>query len=224
MLDALNRLAHQAAGAQVIETLRKRAPTWLVQMPGVIDDGAFVELQSKVVGREPAADAARDGRRARATEYPAAAGAGVRGSALERSFDDHVDRPDRAADGARAPDDSRNASAGRDSARRASAANAGARIGGTLLRRLDAARRSRREKWPSTWEIESSRPRLATRCRSNEVARSIHQRTEGNPLYMVTLVGALIGNDGASASNGVGEARVVAGSDRRSPSESCPAT
>ena len=35
-----------------------------------------------------------------------------------------------------------------------------------------------------------------------EVARSIHQRTEGNPLYMVTLLGALIGNDGASASNG----------------------
>jgi DNA-binding winged helix-turn-helix (wHTH) protein len=50
MLDALNRLAHQANGAQVIETLRMRAPTWLVQMPGVIDDAAFIALQKKVDG------------------------------------------------------------------------------------------------------------------------------------------------------------------------------
>jgi DNA-binding winged helix-turn-helix (wHTH) protein/predicted ATPase/type II secretory pathway predicted ATPase ExeA len=50
MLDALNRLAHHAAGAQVIETLRMRAPTWLVQMPGVIDDVAYNDLQKKVDG------------------------------------------------------------------------------------------------------------------------------------------------------------------------------
>jgi hypothetical protein len=33
VLEALHRLAHHADGAEVIETLRKCAPTWLVQMP-----------------------------------------------------------------------------------------------------------------------------------------------------------------------------------------------
>ena len=50
MLDALHRLAHHADGARVVETLRKHAPTWLVQMPGAIDDAAFNDLQKKVEG------------------------------------------------------------------------------------------------------------------------------------------------------------------------------
>jgi tetratricopeptide (TPR) repeat protein len=36
----------------------------------------------------------------------------------------------------------------------------------------------------------------------DQLARSIHQRTEGNPLYMVTLVGAMLGNNPAHASIG----------------------
>src|SRR5208337_3367175 len=50
VLDALQRLTHHATGAKVVETLRKRAPTWLVQMPGVIDDASFSELRKRVDG------------------------------------------------------------------------------------------------------------------------------------------------------------------------------
>ena len=103
--------------------LSKYAPTWLVQMPGLIDDGGVQRSAKAGRRRQPAADAARDGRCARATEQPATAGAGIRGSALERSFDDHVARSARAADRARAAADSRHASTGRYSARGASASN-----------------------------------------------------------------------------------------------------
>ena len=165
MLDALHRLAHQADSAKVVDTLSKYAPTWLVQMPGLIDDAGVQRSAKEGRRRQPAADAARDGRYARATEQPAAAGAGIRGSALERSFDDHVARSARAADRARAIADSRHASTGRYSARGASASNPGARIGGKILRELVAAAAHCGRSRANISEIESSRPMRATRYR-----------------------------------------------------------
>jgi DNA-binding winged helix-turn-helix (wHTH) protein/tetratricopeptide (TPR) repeat protein len=50
MLDALRQFCRQDGGPQVIELLRKHAPTWLAQMPSVADDAWFEEAQRKAAG------------------------------------------------------------------------------------------------------------------------------------------------------------------------------
>ena len=201
MLDALNRLAHQDGGAQVIETLRRRAPTWLVQMPGVIDDGAFVELQSKVSGasqqrmlREMA-----DALEQLSIQRP-----------LVLTFEDlHWSDPStitlidliaRRTERARLMIVATHRPVailpGEHPLRMLVHELAGRYCEDLPLRPLTAG---------EVAEYLGNRiePAAAGDAVSlGEVARSIHQRTEGNPLYMVTLLGALIGNDGASASNG----------------------
>ena len=201
MLDALNRLAHQAAGAQVVDTLRRRAPTWLVQMPGVIDDGAFVELQSKVSGasqqrmlREMA-----DALEQLSIQWP-----------LVLTFEDlHWSDPStitlidliaRRTERARLMIVATHRPVailpGEHPLRMMVHELAGRYCEDLPLRPLTAG---------EVAEYLGNRiePAVAGDAVSlGEVARSIHQRTEGNPLYMVTLVGALIGNDGANASNG----------------------
>lgn len=44
VLDALRQLCNQDGGARVVELLRKNAPTWLAQMPGVVDDRILNDL------------------------------------------------------------------------------------------------------------------------------------------------------------------------------------
>ena len=91
MLDALNRLAHQD-GRRASDRDSAQARADVAGADAGCDRRRRIRRAAKQgLGREPAADAARDGGRARASEYPAAAGADVRGSALERPFDDHVD-------------------------------------------------------------------------------------------------------------------------------------
>jgi DNA-binding winged helix-turn-helix (wHTH) protein len=50
ILDALGLLCRQPGGGQLIETLYRYAPTWLVQMPPLVSDTEFEALQRKVQG------------------------------------------------------------------------------------------------------------------------------------------------------------------------------
>jgi len=49
VLDALRGLC-QAGGDRVLAAVRRYAPMWLAQMPGLLDDAAFADLQQKVGG------------------------------------------------------------------------------------------------------------------------------------------------------------------------------
>ena len=50
MLEALGRVCQQPGGEHLVETLRRHAPTWLVQMPALVSDAEFDVLQRKVQG------------------------------------------------------------------------------------------------------------------------------------------------------------------------------
>jgi DNA-binding winged helix-turn-helix (wHTH) protein/tetratricopeptide (TPR) repeat protein len=50
LLDLLGWLCHSPDGAKAIEILRRHAPTWLAQMPGLISESEFEALQVKVGG------------------------------------------------------------------------------------------------------------------------------------------------------------------------------
>ena len=50
VLDALSRLCREPGRARVIETLRKHAPTWLAQMPWIIANSGSDELQQQMPG------------------------------------------------------------------------------------------------------------------------------------------------------------------------------
>ncbi len=50
VLDALSRLCREPGRARVIETLRRHAPTWLAQMPWIVADSGNDESQQKMPG------------------------------------------------------------------------------------------------------------------------------------------------------------------------------
>jgi len=50
MLDMLGWLCNSSDGARAVEVLRRHAPTWLAQMPGVISETEFEALQLRVRG------------------------------------------------------------------------------------------------------------------------------------------------------------------------------
>ena len=50
VLDALSRLCREPGRARVIETLRKHAPTWLAQMPWIVADSGGDESQQQMPG------------------------------------------------------------------------------------------------------------------------------------------------------------------------------
>ena len=50
VLEALSRLCRQAGGHQRVALLRRYAPTWLAQLPGLLDDAEAAALQLKVAG------------------------------------------------------------------------------------------------------------------------------------------------------------------------------
>ncbi len=50
VLEALGRLCRQPGGAHAITSLGRYAPTWLVQMPALVDDAQLETLQRKVQG------------------------------------------------------------------------------------------------------------------------------------------------------------------------------
>ena len=50
ILEALNRLCQRTDGEKLITTLEQYAPTWLVQMPALLDDEQFEKLKYKVSG------------------------------------------------------------------------------------------------------------------------------------------------------------------------------
>ena len=47
VLEAMGRLCQEAGGAQLTALLRQYAPTWLVQLPGVIDEAERMSLQAQ---------------------------------------------------------------------------------------------------------------------------------------------------------------------------------
>ena len=50
VLEALGRIGREPGGKRLTEILRKFAPTWLVQMPALVEDAEFELLQRKVQG------------------------------------------------------------------------------------------------------------------------------------------------------------------------------
>ena len=50
VLEALGQLCRQPGGEQLIEILRRHAPTWLVQLPSLVTDTEFETLERKVQG------------------------------------------------------------------------------------------------------------------------------------------------------------------------------
>jgi DNA-binding winged helix-turn-helix (wHTH) protein/tetratricopeptide (TPR) repeat protein len=221
MLDALHRLAHHADGAQVIETLRKRAPTWLVQMPGVIDDAAFGDLQKKVDGasqqrmlREMA-----DALEQLCTQRPVV----LAFEDLHWSDPSTITLLDLLA---RRTESARLFIVG---THRPLAILPGEHPLRSLLHEL-AGRYCEDLSLPPLTPGEVAEylgnriepPDASDAVSLDEVARSIHQRTEGNPLYMVTLVGALLGSNTAAVSSGIEKhtslREVIEGADRIVPS------
>jgi len=201
MLDALRRLIHQPDGARVIETLRKVAPTWLVQMPGVIDDAAFSDLQKKVEGasQQRMLREMTDALEQLSFQRPVVLAfedlhwsdpstitlldllARRTGSARLLIVATH--RPVASLPTEHPLRVLAHELAGRyceDLSLQPLTPGEVAEYLGNRIEHVDAG------------EAVS----LA------DVARSIYQRSEGNPLYMVTLVGALLGDNQASASGG----------------------
>ena len=54
ILDALGRLCRAPEGQQVVEIVRQYAPTWLLQLPGLLSAAEAAALQPRVVGATPA--------------------------------------------------------------------------------------------------------------------------------------------------------------------------
>lgn len=50
VLEALGRLCRQPSGNRVVDVLKRNAPTWLMQLPGFVSDADFEVLQRKVQG------------------------------------------------------------------------------------------------------------------------------------------------------------------------------
>ena len=50
LLEALGRLCRQGDGSQFVELLGEHAPSWLIQLPAVLDDARHVDLQRKTLG------------------------------------------------------------------------------------------------------------------------------------------------------------------------------
>jgi len=50
VLEAVGRLCRQAGGQDVVALLRRHAPIWLLQLPGLLDDAEHAALQRKVAG------------------------------------------------------------------------------------------------------------------------------------------------------------------------------
>ncbi|MGE0338046.1 MAG: AAA family ATPase, partial [Gammaproteobacteria bacterium] len=51
ILDALGRLARQADTNILVDVLQRCAPTWLVQLPSLLDEAALATLQARVLGQ-----------------------------------------------------------------------------------------------------------------------------------------------------------------------------
>jgi len=50
LLDALGRLSHGPQGQEIVAVLRRYAPMWLVQLPGLLDDAELERVQRQVQG------------------------------------------------------------------------------------------------------------------------------------------------------------------------------
>lgn len=50
VLEAVARLCRKTAGDKLVHLLAQQAPTWLVQMPGLVDTALYEELQVRVLG------------------------------------------------------------------------------------------------------------------------------------------------------------------------------
>jgi predicted ATPase len=50
ILEAVSRLAHESGGKRVVEVLRRYAPTWLAQLPALLEARERRELQATVQG------------------------------------------------------------------------------------------------------------------------------------------------------------------------------
>ena len=162
--------------------LGQQAPTWLVQMP------AFRAADLETLRRRTAG-ATRE-RMLRelaealdAADRPAAAGAGARRPALERPLHPGPDSGSGAPAGAGAPTPPRDVSATR-----------GAPPGASLHTvQQELQLHGHGVELPLTLLTRKSLPPISAAacqvCRGvGRLARLVHQRTEGNPLFMVTLV------------------------------------
>ena len=94
VLDALQGLTRGPVGHRVIAVLRSLAPSWLLQLPGVLDPGERNALDAHA-WCDVGADDAGDGDRAGRTDREPIAAAGAGGSPRQRPADDRAARVSR---------------------------------------------------------------------------------------------------------------------------------
>ena len=92
VLEALARLGRREEGARLVAVLRRHAPTWLVQMPSLVDAGGSRRAPAGDSRVDAGAHAARDGRGARSPDGGRSSGTRAGGSALERLLHAGPDR------------------------------------------------------------------------------------------------------------------------------------
>ena len=144
LLAALGRLGRDAGGRGLVDAMRRVAPSWLAQLPALVEPHEQQTLAAAALGatRERMLRELAELFEVATAERPA--GPHDRGPALERSLDDRGDRIPHAGPPAGAPAAARHLSVGRGDAKRASAARRDAGAGGEPAQRGDPARAARR--------------------------------------------------------------------------------
>ena len=87
VLEALGRLGRLPGGEQLVAMLARHAPTWLVQMPGLITDAELETVQRRVQGATQGTHAAGARGGGGGAHRGATPAPGARGPAVERRFD-----------------------------------------------------------------------------------------------------------------------------------------
>ena len=187
VLEGLSRLGRAEGGERIIELLRQHAPAWLLELPSLLGAGRREMLRQQAAGADAREDAARDGRGHRGDRHGSAADPRPRRSPLERLL--HA-RP-RGVSGAtprpRAADGHWHVSTGR--------VILGDHPLKAVKRELHAHALSRElpldylteEAVAQYLEVRFPRHQLPKR-----LARLVHRRSEGNPLFMVNLAEYLV--------------------------------
>lgn len=197
LLEALEELCRSQSDEKVIEIVRKQAPTWMVQLPGLIEAAAFNQLQESVlgIGRPRMLREIAETLRQISAQRPLVL-------ALEDlQWSDPstltlIDLLARQTESARMLIVATHRPASTLPASHPLQSLLRELVGRSCqVVALDALTVEDVEAY-LTERIDSSAANLVS---MHQVALSIHQRTEGNPLFMTAVVEALLGDEGGGA-------------------------
>jgi predicted ATPase len=192
LLEALTRLCRQPGGDEYVEALKRYAPTWLAQLPALLPPARHARLQRQVVGatRERMLRELNDAAEAMTARVP-----------LVLWLDDlhwsDISTLDWIAAFARRPEPARVLLIATSRAAEAAAAEHPLAALADELRVKGLCRDIALGGLPEAAVVEYVRQAYPATPGSSDaaqrLARSIHQRTGGNPLFMVAVLGDLVG-------------------------------